>query len=44
MSGMNPISREEKIKALAMSIGFDAAGIAGAEPFVRDEAAALERV
>ena len=44
MSGMNPISREAKIKALATSVGFDAAGIAGAEPFVRDEAAALERV
>ena len=39
-----PMSRERKIKALALSIGFDRVGIADAAPFVRDEAAAVERV
>ena len=38
------MSRERKIKALALSIGFDRVGIADAAPFVRDEAAAVERV
>ena len=35
---------EQDIKALALEIGFDRVGITGAEPFVRDEAAAVERV
>ena len=39
-----PMSREQKIKALALSIGFDRVGIADAAPFVRDEAAATKRV
>ena len=38
------MSRERKIKSLALSIGFDRVGIADAAPFVRDEAAAVERV
>ena len=35
---------ERKIKALARSLGFDRVGIADAEPFLRDERAAAERV
>ncbi len=35
---------EDSVKALAREIGFDRVGITGAEPFVRDEAAAVERV
>ena len=35
---------EDKVKALALEIGFDRVGITSAEPFVRDEAAAVERV
>ena len=35
---------EQDIKALAREIGFDRVGITGADPFVRDEAAAVERV
>ena len=37
-------SVEDRVKALALEIGFDRVGITGAEPFVRDEAAAVERV
>ena len=37
-------SVEDKIKSLALEIGFDRVGITDAEPFVRDEAAAVERV
>ena len=43
-TGDTPMSRERKIKSLALSIGFDRVGIADAAPFVRDEAAAVERV
>ena len=32
---------EDRVKALALEIGFDRVGITGAEPFVRDEAAAI---
>ena len=35
---------EEELKSLALEIGFDRVGISSAEPFVRDEAAAVERV
>jgi epoxyqueuosine reductase len=35
---------EDRVKKLGLSVGFDLVGITGAEPFVRDEAAALERV
>ena len=38
------MSRERKIKDLALSIGFDRVGITDAAPFVRDEKAAAERV
>ena len=41
---MKAQSRESKIKALARALGFDRVGITGAEPFVRDEKAAAERV
>ncbi len=34
---------EDRIKDLALSLGFDRVGITDAEPFVRDEAAAIER-
>ena len=44
MSGVNRMSRERKIKELALSVGFDRVGITDAAQFVRDEAAALERV
>ena len=37
-------SVEDKVKSLALEIGFDRVGITDAEPFVRDEAAAVERV
>ena len=37
-------SVEDRVKSLALEIGFDRVGITGAEPFVRDEAAAVERV
>ena len=37
-------SLEEDIKSLALEIGFDRVGITDAEPFVRDEEAAVERV
>ena len=35
---------EQKLKSLALSLGFDRAGIADAAPFVRDEKATLARV
>ena len=35
---------EDRVKSLALEIGFDRVGITGADPFVRDEAAAVERV
>ena len=38
------MSRERKIKDLALSIGFDRVGITDAAPFVRDEKAAAARV
>ena len=38
------MSRERKIKDLALSIGFDRVGITDAAPFVRDEKAAARRV
>ena len=38
------MSRERKIKDLALSIGFDRVGITDAAPFVRDEKAAAQRV
>ena len=34
---------EDRIKSLALELGFDRVGIADARPFVRDERAALER-
>ena len=34
---------EDRIKSLALELGFDRVGIADAAPFLRDEAAALER-
>ena len=35
---------EQDIKSLALELGFDRVGITDAEPFARDEAAAVERV
>ena len=43
-AGDFPMSRERKIKDLALSIGFDRVGITDAAPFVRDEKAAARRV
>ena len=43
-AGDFPMSRERKIKDLALSIGFDRVGITDAAPFVRDEKAAAARV
>ena len=37
-------SLETKIKKLGLSVGFDLVGITTAEPFLRDEQAAIERV
>ena len=35
---------EESVKELGKSLGFDLVGITGAEPFPRDEEAAIERI
>ncbi len=35
---------EVRVKKLGLSVGFDLVGITGAEPFARDEAAAVQRV
>ena len=38
------VSVEDSVKKLGMSLGFDLVGIASAEPFIRDQRAAIQRV